>query len=57
MPIYRRLKGTAFQPEDVAMMAVAFEQVCRNLDLAEKDDELRDLVAQASHQLRSGRGM
>jgi hypothetical protein len=47
MAIYRLLQGTAFQPEHIAVMAAAFEDVCRDLRLAEREDPLRDIVARA----------
>lgn len=47
MPIYRLLQGSAFQPEHIAVMSAAFEDVCRDLRLAERDDPLRDMVAKA----------
>jgi hypothetical protein len=47
MAIYRLLKDTAFLPDQISAMAAAFEDVCRDLKLAERDDPLRDLVAKA----------
>lgn len=47
MPIYRLLKDTSFELEDIAVMTAAFEDVCRDLDLAQRDDPLRDIVARA----------
>ena len=47
MAIYRLLKNTSFQADDIALMAAAFEDVCRELGLAEREDPLRDLVAKA----------
>ena len=47
MPIYRLLQRSAFEPEHVAVMVDAFEDVCLTLGLAQRDDPLRDLVAQA----------
>jgi hypothetical protein len=45
MPIYRLLRDTAYRPEHIAIMTAAFEDVCRELQLAEREDPLRDLVA------------
>ena len=47
MPIYRLLQNSKFEPEHVAVMTAAFEDVCRDLRLAERDDPLRDIVAKA----------
>jgi hypothetical protein len=47
MPIYRLLQNVAFEPEHVAVMTAAFEEVCHELRLAERDDPLRDIVAKA----------
>jgi hypothetical protein len=47
MPIYRLLQGSAFEPEQVKVMTAAFEDVCRELGLAEREDPLRDMVAKA----------
>ena len=47
MPIYRLLQNAAFQPEHVTVIAAAFEEVCRDLRLAVRDDPLRDIVARA----------
>jgi hypothetical protein len=41
------LQGTAFQPEQITLMTAAFDHVCRDLGLAERDDALRDIVARA----------
>ena len=45
MPLYRLLENSAFTPEMIAVMSVAFEDVCKSLGLAERTDPLRDLVA------------
>ena len=45
MPIHRLLRNTSFDPEAVAMIAAAFEDVCRSLGLAERTDPLTELVA------------
>src|SRR5262249_35502556 len=37
MTIHRLLRSTMFDPETVAAMADAFEQVCRDLGLVERD--------------------
>jgi len=46
MPIYRLLQNTSFGPEHISIIAAAFESVCRELHLAEREDPLRDLVAE-----------
>ena len=45
MTIHRLLRSTMFDPETVAAMADAFEQVCRDLGLVERDDPARDVVS------------
>ena len=47
MTIYRLLQQSAFQPDHIALMADAFEDVCRTLGLADRNDPRRDLVAKA----------
>ena len=44
MPIYRLIKDTAFAPEEAAILAKVFEDVCRTLGL-EPTDPRRELVA------------
>jgi hypothetical protein len=47
MPTYRLLQNSAFEPEHVAAMKAAFEGVCRDLRLSERNDYLRDIIAKA----------
>jgi hypothetical protein len=47
MPIYRRLHDVAFEPEHIKVMIDAFEDVCRQLGLAKREDPKRDIVAKA----------
>ena len=47
MPIYRLLQNSVFEPQQVAAMTTAFEAVCAELGLAEREDPLRDIVAKA----------
>lgn len=47
MPIYRLLQNSDFQPEHITLITAAFEDVCRALGLAERDDPFRDMVAKA----------
>ena len=47
MPIYRLLRDAVFEPQQVAVMTTAFEAVCAELGLAEREDSLRDIVAKA----------
>jgi hypothetical protein len=47
MAIYRALQHASFDPEHITVMASAFEDVCRELGLAARDDPLRDIVAKA----------
>ena len=44
MPIYRLMKDTVFAPEEAAILAKVFEDVCRILGL-EPTDPRRELVA------------
>ena len=46
MPLYRLLQNSAFEPEHVDAMAQAFEAVCLKLHLANRDDPLRDVIAE-----------
>lgn len=45
MPLHRLLENSAFEPEHVEAMSTAFEEICRELGLAQRDDPLRELVA------------
>jgi hypothetical protein len=45
MPLYRLLQNQAFEPEHIEAMSHAFEAVCLKLNLADRDDPLRDAVA------------
>jgi hypothetical protein len=47
MPIYRRFLGAPFDPEYMTLMDAVFEEVCRELGLARKDDAFRDIIAEA----------
>jgi hypothetical protein len=44
--VYRILRHTEFEPAALQVMANAFEDVCRELGLAQTEDPLRDLVAE-----------
>jgi hypothetical protein len=45
MPVYRLLQYSAFEPEDLKAMAVAFEQALSDLRLADRTDPLAEQVA------------
>ena len=45
MPLHRLLENSAFEPEHVEAMSTAFEDICRELGLAQRDDPLREFVA------------
>ena len=45
MPLHRLLENSAFEPEHVEAMSTAFEDICRELGLAQRDNPLRELVA------------
>ena len=47
MAIYYLLQSANFHPEHAAVIAGAFEDVCRDLGLAKRKDLLRDMVAHA----------
>jgi hypothetical protein len=47
MPIYSLLREGSFDPEHIQIIAAAFEDVCRDLGLAPREDPLRDIVARA----------
>jgi hypothetical protein len=47
MPIYRLIEREAFEPEHIQAITAAFEEVCRELGLAAREDPLRDIVARA----------
>ena len=47
MPIYHLLEREAFEPEDVALMSVVFEELLETLGLADRrEDPVATLVAQ-----------
>ena len=45
--VYRLFKHKEFEPEAMRDMAAVFEDICQELGLAQTDDALRDLVAEA----------
>jgi hypothetical protein len=45
VPIYRLLQSAPFNPEQIERIAEAFENICLDLGLAQRDDALRDMVA------------
>jgi magnesium-transporting ATPase (P-type) len=45
MPLVRLLQNSAFEPEMIETMSLAFEEACRMLGLATVEDPLRELVA------------
>jgi hypothetical protein len=47
MAIYRLLQRSAFTPEHIAVITAAYEDVRRDLDLADRDDPLCQIVAKA----------
>ena len=46
MPIRPYLAGSAFEPETIRVMSIAFEEVCQDLGLRLRDDPATRLVAQ-----------
>jgi hypothetical protein len=45
MAIYRLLKFSAFQPEEITSMTAAYEDALRVLQLADRQDPITELVA------------
>lgn len=45
MPITSFLHSRSFDPETVKAMSQAFENACRSLSLADRDDPLNELIA------------
>ena len=45
MAIYRIFKTMAFEPEAIARMSAAYEEVLRVLQLADRQDPITELVA------------
>jgi hypothetical protein len=45
MAIYRLLKFSAFQPEEITCMTAAYEDALRVLQLADRQDPITELVA------------
>ena len=46
MTIYRLLKDTAFGPEDIERLVLAYEQTLRALGLKDRNDAITQLVAE-----------
>ena len=42
---HRAFHGTAFSPEEVAAMAIAFTGILRELKLTDREDPITDVVA------------
>ena len=47
MPIYPLFRHLPFDPEHVDLMSSVFAQVSLELQLADREDPIRDIVAQA----------
>jgi hypothetical protein len=47
MPVYRLFRELPFDPEHVDLMSLVFERVSLELGLGVREDQIRDLVAQA----------
>lgn len=47
MPLYRLFRDLPFDAEHVDLMSSVFEQVSLDLGLGAREDQFRDLVAQA----------
>jgi hypothetical protein len=44
MPIHRLLENSAFEPEHIGSMVIAFQHLCRELELVE-GNPLREVIA------------
>jgi len=47
MAIYRLLQHSAFTPEDIALIATAYEDCLRSLKLTNRSDPLTEIIAKA----------
>ena len=47
MPIYSRLRNSALDPDEINIIAGAFEATCAELGLVQREDPLCDIVAKA----------
>ena len=47
MSIYPLFRGLPFDPEHIDLMSSAFEDVSRELRLAQREDPFRDMIAKA----------
>lgn len=45
MAIYRLMAGSAFAPDDIKVMATAFEEALRVLELKDRDDPVTEMIA------------
>jgi hypothetical protein len=45
MPIYKMLEKQAYGPEEISILAAAFEETLRSLGLTDRTDPVTDLVA------------
>jgi hypothetical protein len=46
-PLFRIFRGLPFDPEQIERMSLAFEDVSRELRLAQREDPFRDIIAKA----------
>jgi len=47
MPIFNHVKNSALDPDEIKVVAGAFEAACQKLGLVHGEDPLRDAVAKA----------
>ena len=45
MPIYRLLKDSPFGPDEIAVLADAYERTLRKLNLVDRNDPITEMVA------------
>jgi hypothetical protein len=54
VPIYRLLRKSAFGPEDIRRLAMAYESALRALKLNDRDDPITEIIAKRTAQTGLG---
>jgi len=52
MPIYRLLRETSFDPDEIAVLADVYQLTLRKLNLVERSDPITEIVARKIIELR-----
>ena len=52
MPIYRLLRESSFDPDEIAVLADAYQLTLRKLNLVERSDPITEIVARRIIELR-----